>query len=667
MGPGRAPATGPASASETWRDRLADRSKVRLPGTRAERLLLLALLAMALLLRGWRLWDLPFLHDEISALLRLRFSSFGELIAQGVAIDAHPAGVHVFEWLWTGLFGTSELAVKVPFVLLSVAALLLLYRFAATWTNPTVALLGLAFIGTVQYTVLYGQLARPYAAGFFTTALLADQLTRALGGRQRAWWGVAIAAAACAYTHHFALLLAGIMGLSAVWIATPAQRKPLLLAGLGGILLYAPHLPIFFRQLGYAGVGQWLDPPGNYWLPDHLAWVFQFSVLLAVVVLGIAAFGWLRHRGKGHGVFVLVCLAWWVLPLAVGWAYSVFRAPVLQYSVLLFGFPFAVFALFAGWAHLPVKRTVLLASGIATVSVAALVFGRRHFELAYTSKYEATVEQGLALLAEEPSVLVLTSHPPEIVPFYLDHLGIAPEAFPQVNTRDLDASALHHLLEGSSAELVFVGWSNGARAEIWAQVRERFPQELVRTDLVDGGWAVYGPPQPGAPGVAPRFFSEVAPDLSPAPQWRIDSDLPQVRDTTASGVPGPARWDFSGREFGLLFEAPLDSLPAAHNDRIEVALHLADDAPEGLLVASELLNGDSSVFYRTGDAYAGTDVLITAVELATVEQRGRDLRFRAYVWDRARAPVRVARMGVRVEAGNPVQYGLFERVPTFFP
>ncbi|MCB0781770.1 MAG: hypothetical protein KDC03_19980, partial [Flavobacteriales bacterium] len=155
--------------------------------------------------------------------------------------------------------------------------------------------------------------------------------------------------------------------------------------------------------------------------------------------------------------------------------------------------------------------------------------------------------------------------------------------------------------------------------------------------------------------------------LSPAAHWRIDEGLPRTRDTTSSGIPGPARWDFTGREFGLLFEAPLDSLPALHNDRIEVALHLTGNAPEGLLVAGELLAGDSSVFYRTGDAFPGTDVLITAVELATVEQRGRDLRFRAYVWNRELAPVRVARMSVRVEAGNPVQYGLFERVPTGFP
>ena len=82
--------------SEPWRERLRSGAAHRLPGTRHEHLLLFALLALALLLRGWRLWDLPFMHDEISALLRLRFTSFRELIAQGVAIDAHPAGKDQF-------------------------------------------------------------------------------------------------------------------------------------------------------------------------------------------------------------------------------------------------------------------------------------------------------------------------------------------------------------------------------------------------------------------------------------------------------------------------------------------------------------------------------------------------------------------------------------------
>ncbi|MCB0785202.1 MAG: hypothetical protein KDC02_13465, partial [Flavobacteriales bacterium] len=76
------------------------------------------------------------------------------------------------------------------------------------------------------------------------------------------------------------------------------------------------------------------------------------------------------------------------------------------------------------------------------------------------------------------------------------------------------------------AERVFVGWSNGARAELRAQVRERFPMELVRTDLADGGWAVFGDQRPGVKGIAPVLLSEAAPDLSPAPQWRIDEDLP---------------------------------------------------------------------------------------------------------------------------------------------
>ncbi|MCB0756843.1 MAG: glycosyltransferase family 39 protein, partial [Flavobacteriales bacterium] len=200
-------------STPSWREGLRTATASAFPGTAAQRGALLALLLLASALRLWDLPHIPYTHDEISALLRVRFSSFSELISKGVAIDAHPAGVQVFEWVWTGLFGTSEMAVKLPFIVLSVVALFFLYRFAAAWSSPAAALLSIAFIGCIQYTVMYGQIARPYAAGFFTCALLMDQITRALGGRRRAWAGVAVAAALCAYVHHFSLLFALLAGL----------------------------------------------------------------------------------------------------------------------------------------------------------------------------------------------------------------------------------------------------------------------------------------------------------------------------------------------------------------------------------------------------------------------------------------------------------------------
>ena len=120
-----------------WRERIGRWGGARIPGEPWMRWTFLALMALAALLRFWRLSDMPFMHDELSALVRL-YPSLWETIRIGVAQqDTHPPGVQVFEWLWTWLFGTSEFAVKLPFVLMSLAALPLLYRTAMAWTSAT--------------------------------------------------------------------------------------------------------------------------------------------------------------------------------------------------------------------------------------------------------------------------------------------------------------------------------------------------------------------------------------------------------------------------------------------------------------------------------------------------------------------------------------------------
>ena len=64
-------------------------------------------------------WSLS--NDELSAITRLNYSSFSEMIEQGVRlIDMHPVGVQSFLWMWTHLFGMSEEVLRLPFVLLGI-------------------------------------------------------------------------------------------------------------------------------------------------------------------------------------------------------------------------------------------------------------------------------------------------------------------------------------------------------------------------------------------------------------------------------------------------------------------------------------------------------------------------------------------------------------------
>ena len=96
-------------------------------------LILLFILLMGTVLRMYRLHDISFTHDEFSALFRTRFDSFADLIAGGVRIDTHPAGIQVFMYYWVKLFGEGEAAVKLPFILFGILSIYMVYRIGKEW------------------------------------------------------------------------------------------------------------------------------------------------------------------------------------------------------------------------------------------------------------------------------------------------------------------------------------------------------------------------------------------------------------------------------------------------------------------------------------------------------------------------------------------------------
>lgn len=245
------------SNETSWRTGIAASARTFLPGTTVQRWSFVVLLLLGSVLRLWDIPPIPYTHDEISALIRI-YPSLGETVSKGVIeLDTHPPGVQVFEWAWTKLFGMDAAVVKLPFILFSLLALFFLYRFTFAWCGGNVALIVTALLATLQYTVMYGQIARPYAAGFFTTALLADQLTRYLGsGSRRTLIGIGLAALLCAYTHHFALMLAAFMVITGFFLIAPAKRKEYLITCAITALLYLPNVPIFFKQLGEKGLDE---------------------------------------------------------------------------------------------------------------------------------------------------------------------------------------------------------------------------------------------------------------------------------------------------------------------------------------------------------------------------------------------------------------------------
>jgi hypothetical protein len=651
-----------------WRVRIGRWGGALVPGEAWMRWTFLVLLALAATLRFWRLWHMPYMHDELSALVRL-YPTLWETIERGVIeLDTHPPGVQVFEWLWTRLFGTSELAVKLPFVLMSLGALLLLYRVAMAWTSATTAMLLTALLATLQYSVLYGQLARPYAAGLFTTALFADQLTRYLAQGQRRhliWMGVA--AVLSAYTHHFALLLVGLMGSSGLLLLRPEQRKAYVLMAAAAVLCYLPNVPIFLHQLGQGGLSEWLAPPDGRWLLDHAWWVAHCSWWLAAPLLALLLWATIRkamHREALWPALPLLLL-WGLMPVLLGLAYSVWRAPVLQHSVLLFSFPYLLMALLLGLGELGRLRTMLLSGVFALLATATLISTRQHYHLLYHSKYESMLLTGNAAIeALGPErVALLFDAPKEQLDFYMKHWDIAPEQLPHTRLREngFTPGRLDSLLQGLTQDLVVYGQSNGAPNEQLARIQLRFPHIVERVDLAEGQVFVLSRSRDASPQEDRIYLAGACPDCAAETGWDIHQDM------NVQLLPDSLQcWDFSGREFGAAVRMRLDTLASSDQDQVEIRarLHLPAEARNvGLVV--ELKHADSTVFYRTAElddlrriGMGDQVTLIVAARPGDANLRNKPLELVAYLYNRDKSPVCLLGIDVQLRSANPVVYGI---------
>jgi hypothetical protein len=142
---------------------------------------------------------------------------------------------------------------------------------------------------------------------------------------------------------------------------------------------------------------------------------------------------------------------------------------------------------------------------------------------------------------------------------------------------------------------------------------------------------------------------------------------PSARDSLA----GQRLGTLGGREYGVLFQAPL---PGTHrpNDVVELVVDATalDDAGLGVEAVIELRSvvddRDSLLVYRSTSALdcarrvGERGPVVVAIPLSRALSRHPGLLLRAYVWNRHSGMVRVHGLRLRWREGDPALYGLVE-------
>jgi uncharacterized membrane protein len=371
--------------------------------------ILWTILAVAVLLRCWSFWDIPFTHDEFSAIFRLEHDNLGDLISFGIKEDGHPAGVQLFLYFWSALFGTGELAVKLPFLLMGTAAIYLTYLVGTRLKNESAGLISAAILCGLQYTVMYSQIARPYISGMFLSLCMFLYLLKlAQEGEAKFWKNLflfSIFGALCAYNHHFSLLQAALIGLSGFYFINKTYWFKYSVSALLIFILYAPHLHIFFYQLDKGGVSEWLNEPEADFIWNYTRYIFNYSWLFLSGAFGIFILslymGFIQEWKK-----IIVLLSLFLIPYLIGYYYSIKVEAVLQFSVLIFAFPFLVLGLCTGLKEMEIKFNALLVITILSLSSLTLINHRKHYQVFYESIYYLPLQGGAHLKTSAPVILL---------------------------------------------------------------------------------------------------------------------------------------------------------------------------------------------------------------------------------------------------------------------
>ena len=362
---------------------------------RMDYILLGVIMLVAAALRLWKLGDVPFMHDEFSALLRTRFDNFHDFIQQGVMPDSHPIGVEAFLWLWVRIFGWSEFWVKLPFALMGIGSIYLIYLIGRQWFNSKVGLFSAAFFAISQFTVFYSQLARPYSAGLFFVLLMAWFWYKVVFGTKtttRDYIGLALSAWACSLMQYFSIAQAGLIFLTGLIFLPKERRKAYWLSGTGAVLLFAPTLPIFYQQLFVSGsIGGWLAAPKADFLLDFIQYTMNYDMLFMFAVGIVILLPFILGKyDKHNNPLRWAGLAWFVIIFAIAFAYSLLREPILQQSTLIFSYPFVVIVAFSMFKSRTLSpwQTALVVAAILFVGCTSLIMTRKHYDLMYHQGFD---------------------------------------------------------------------------------------------------------------------------------------------------------------------------------------------------------------------------------------------------------------------------------------
>lgn len=358
---------------------------------------LLAGLAVGLLSLAWS-WH-PSLWSDEAATVSAASRSLPELWDMLGTIDLVHGAYYAVMHVWTSVFGTSAVALRLPSALAAAVTAGCTYGLGARLRGPAFGAAAVAVLALLPRAFWAGAEARPYAGTAALAAAATLALLVALDRRSRlAWAGYAVLLFAGVLANLYVGLLVGAH-LATVRLAHSEALRRWLVAAGAAVLAAVPFLLAAYGQAGQLGdrdlgpltlfrnvvANQWFlgDTPtpatgegaatatgiGAWWLPASLLLAAGGWALIGGLVLG---------RRAADRPLLAWTLPWVVLPTAVIGFYSLAVSPMYSPRYLTFAAPAVALLLAAGLLAIrPVRVRAAVAVLLVLAAVPVLVSQRQ--------------------------------------------------------------------------------------------------------------------------------------------------------------------------------------------------------------------------------------------------------------------------------------------------
>lgn len=347
-----------------------------------DQVLFLIIALIGVVLFSFKITTAPLTYDEFSVINRSNLDSLTEVYLNTKSTDVHPPLMLFFLFFWLKIAGSSTLLIKLPFLLAGISSIYLIFKLTKHWFNSTTALLTTAFFVSIQFTILYSQLARPYILGLFFCLLFANFWTKVIENKGTFLINIAyiITGTICIYNHHYSLLQIGIMGVSGLFIIKKSQRLNYLITNGIIFLLFLPDLYLISQQLNYDGMSY--IPEANFQhVFNYLFYIFQFSYVSVMIVAGIIILALIKSKKIDINKYTYISLSWFIAPIIIGIVVSVLTKPAMPIRALIFSFPFLIMLLFSFVPKSNRTITVFFVLLILSSNIYGLIVDRNHYEI----------------------------------------------------------------------------------------------------------------------------------------------------------------------------------------------------------------------------------------------------------------------------------------------